>query len=133
MIHLFAVCKNDRFVRAIALLLGQKGVKLIDTCTQPGLAKSKLLACEPRPDVVLLDANWNNHPFSGPELLAELLNAHQPTPKIILMTHSFEERTVKRLQGMGASGYFSRASTHPDDIFQCIKNVHEGATFFRAL
>ena len=131
MINLFAVCKNDRFLRVAARMLENKGINLVDTCTHPDQVINGLLMCRPVPDIILLDANWHTRSYCGDQLLEQLLKVSDPPPKIIMITNIYEETTIKKLKAMGASGYFYRSSGHPDKIFECIKSVHEGENYFQ--
>jgi DNA-binding NarL/FixJ family response regulator len=131
MIHLFAVCKNDFFIKALSVFWAPKEVVLVNTCKQPGHAVKEFSACSPIPDIILLDANWPNGNNVTRNLIHQFLDITISPPKIILVTNFCEEKAIEELKPCGAHGYFYRASAHSDTIFQCIRTVYNGGKHFQ--
>ena len=125
MINIFSLSKNDIFIRTLAPLLKQHAIDIIGSCVNPDVALSKFLLCVPRPDIVLLDAYWNNYAsWSCSKLMALFTDQSFVPPKIILVTNSCDTMIIKKLAQLGAQGYFYRTIDDLQDIVNCIKRVY---------
>lgn len=125
MINIFSLSKNDFYIRTLMPLLKQHAINITGTCINPDKALSKFLLCEPRPDIVLLDAYWNNHACWTCSKLMALFTGHSfPPPKFILVTNCRDTIIIKKLAQLGAQGYFYRTHDDLQDIVNCIKKVY---------
>ena len=72
-IHVFALCKNDYFIRSIEFYLNRNNIILTGVGTRHDRALDDFAACTPAPDVILLDAHWQPFQTSGPTLTRQFL------------------------------------------------------------
>lgn len=129
-IHVFALCKNDYFIRSIEFYLNRNNIILTGVGTRHDRALDDFAACTPAPDVILLDAHWQPFQTSGPTLTRQFLQ--RTNAKVILVTNYFEKTIYKNLRQYGAHGYFFRDAPGADTIIRCIQNVYLGQHTFLA-
>lgn len=129
-IHVFALCKNDYFIRSIEFYLNRNNILLTGVSTRHDHALEDFGACTPVPDVVLLDAHWPLFQTGGATLIRQFLE--HTNAKVILVTNYFEKTIYKNVQQYGAHGYFYRDAPGADTIIRCIQNVYLGQYTFLA-
>jgi DNA-binding NarL/FixJ family response regulator len=128
-INLFAVCKNDVFILAIEQTLNEEGIFISGICKNHEQAVTQYTNSKPKPDIILLDADWTFHGTTGSLLLTNFLPIAKTT-KIILTTTHYEEEMITELKKLNPHGYLYKNVNSIDSIVHCIKKVYAGKPCF---
>ncbi|MET0463217.1 MAG: hypothetical protein ABW007_08680 [Chitinophagaceae bacterium] len=126
MIRALWLCKNDLFASSISSLLRTYGISIV-TITDPDKIYPYFEAIEA--DLVIIDANWDKNDHLGISYLADL-GRRIPDLKAIFVTTTFENRLCRKLEEVGAMGYFYRNSGNVENIVHCIRQVYNGTVCF---
>lgn len=121
MINIFAIWKSDHFISATKEIFSERNIHIVGICTNPENAVEDFCKCNPRPDIVLLDAHWKNC-IIPPGIALRKFFSIEPV-KIILTTTFFKEHDLKEFESMGVKGSFNRTQGI-DEIVKCINNVY---------
>ena len=126
MIRTLWLCKNDLFASSISPLLRAYGISIV-TVTDPEKVYPYFEAIEA--DLIIIDANWEKSDHLGISYL-ESLSRRIPELKAIFVTTTFENRLCRKLEDVGAMGYFYRNSGNIENIVHCIRQVYSGSVCF---
>jgi DNA-binding NarL/FixJ family response regulator len=126
MIRTIWLCKNDLFPNSLAPLLRDHGISIV-TATDPNKALPYFEAIEA--DLIIIDANWDRDDHGGIAMLADIYK-RIPDIKAIFVTTTFQSRLCKKLEEVGATGYFFRNSGNIENIVYCIRQVYAGVPCF---
>lgn len=128
-INIFLMFKRDNSIPLFNLLFSPHNIAIVGSCTNTTKAVETIAACEVKPDIVLMDANWtsNGETVVGLDLLKQFLAL--PQIKVIALTTHFEYRTSNYYKEHGAHGYAYRNSSETE-IIKCIQNVYSGNYHF---
>ena len=120
-IRLLVVDDHTLFRRGLIALLGQfSELAIVAEAGDAGEALRHVQAHQP--DVVLLD---NHLPgVHGIDALPQML-AHQPAPKVLMLTVSEDADDLATALSRGASGYLLK-TVEGDDLVDAIRRVHRG-------
>lgn len=120
-IRLLVVDDHTLFRRGLIALLGQfSELQVVAEAGDAGEALRHIQAHQP--DVVLLD---NHLPgVHGIDALPQLL-AHQPAPRVLMLTVSEDADDLAAALSRGASGYLLK-TVEGDDLVDAIRRVHRG-------
>jgi two-component system nitrate/nitrite response regulator NarL len=120
-IRLLVVDDHTLFRRGLIALLGQfSELEIIAEAGDAGEALRHIQTHQP--DVVLLD---NHLPgVHGIDALPQLL-AHQPAPRVLMLTVSEDADDLATALSRGASGYLLK-TVEGDDLVDAIRRVHRG-------
>ncbi|AWI55522.1 DNA-binding response regulator (plasmid) [Aquabacterium olei] len=120
-IRLLVVDDHTLFRRGLIALLGQ--FSELEIVAEAGDAGEALRHIQThQPDVVLLD---NHLPgVHGIDALPQLL-AHQPAPRVLMLTVSEDADDLATALSRGASGYLLK-TVEGDDLVDAIRRVHRG-------
>lgn len=120
-IRLLVVDDHTLFRRGLIALLGQfSELQVVAEAGDAGEALRHIQAHQP--DVVLLD---NHLPgVHGIDALPQLL-AHQPAPRVLMLTVSEDADDLATALSRGASGYLLK-TVEGDDLVDAIRRVHRG-------
>lgn len=118
MIKIFAVCKSDVFISVVRPLLSKCNINVLGICTNSENAVEEFLNCKPKPNILLLDANWGNSTIPAETILHNILDI-EPVKTIITATFYDEEHVEKFRE---ASGFFYRNQSL-NEIVNCIFDV----------
>lgn len=133
-LNVLLVFKREESIPGFKLFLKMYHINVIAYTTSPETAIQTYNACEVKPHVILMDANWNapsaksseRQPGAGLSLVKKFLQI--PVP-VIVMTTFHESRTLNFYREHGASGYTFRNSSETE-IVDCLKNVGSGKNHF---
>ena len=109
-------------------MLQLRGITVIGTTKIQQDAVAKFM--ESNADIVLLDANWNQFPLSGKDILQNLLSADKCC-KVVMITTFYEAKIEEQFLSLHAQGYIYRNTTNMDDIVDCITSVYHSKTIKR--
>lgn len=132
MTNIYVVCKNDIFYKAIQPALNENNFFISRFFKMPSLTpkdeflqamKNDFLACTQKPEIVLMDANWNTHEVSGKEIIQTFSDIENL--KIIVSTTSFDKKIDSIFQSMGATSYMVKLQGY-EHILNTIKTVFKG-------
>lgn len=132
MINIYVVCKNDIFYKTIQPVLNENNIFISRFFKMPSLTNKKeflelaendFIACSPRPDILLMDANWNSHEVSGIEIIQTF--ATFENLKIIVSTTSFDKRINAFFKNMGANSYMVKLQGF-EHILNTIQTTFKG-------
>jgi DNA-binding NarL/FixJ family response regulator len=126
MIRTLWLCKNDLFASSISPLLRTYGISIV-TLTDPDKVHPYFEAIEA--DLIIIDANWEKSDHLGISYL-ETLSHRIADLKAIFVTTTFENRLCRKLEDVGAMGYFYRNSGNIENIVHCIRQVYSGVVCF---
>ncbi|HKZ67439.1 MAG TPA: hypothetical protein VJ111_13825 [Chitinophagaceae bacterium] len=121
MINIFVVWKSDHFISAAKKILSNRNINVAGICTNSEKAIEHFLKCGPKPDIVLLDANWGNFTIPAEIILHKFLSI-EPV-KIIITTTFFERYYINKFKLMEVKGFFYRNQSI-DAITNCIYKVY---------
>ena len=127
MINIFAIWKSDRFISAAKEIFSERNIHIAGICTNPENAVEDFRNCEPRPDILLLDANWENSTIPSSITLRKFLSI-EPV-KIILTTTFFEQHDLNSFKSMEVKGSFHRTQSI-NEIVNCINDVNNNELSF---
>lgn len=129
MTNIFIACKNDIFYKAIEPTLNEN--EIFVSCffkMHPQTLKNNFLeamknefsTCTPKPDIVLMDANWNTYEVTGTDIFKTF--ATFENLKIIVSTTSLDERISTIFQNLGATAYMVKTFGY-EHILSTLKAV----------
>ena len=120
-IYLFAICKNDRFIKLMEQLFNMENIVISGICKDVSRGYIEYINSNPVPDIVLLDAYWPGGTCK--ELLKQLLSAKT---KVILATNYLEENILDNFLPLQPHGYIFRTCDDYKIITDCIGRVFAG-------
>lgn len=127
MINVFVVWKTDRFIRIADPMLSRQNIKIAGICTNPDNAIEDFWKCKPKPDMLLIDANWGGSSIPTEIILHKFISIG--LTKIIITTTHFERYYINKFKATEAKGFFYRTQSI-DEITNCIYNVYNDALSF---
>ena len=121
MINIFVVWKSTHFISAAENILKERHINVAGICTNMEDAIEHFSKCKPKPDILLLDANWGNSTIPAENILYKFLSI-EPI-KIIVTTTFFKQYYINKFKATEVKGFFYR-NQDLDDIINCIYNVY---------
>jgi DNA-binding NarL/FixJ family response regulator len=121
MINIFVIWKSNHFISIAKKILREQNINVSGICTNPDNAIEYFSKCNPKPDILLLDANWGHAAFSAEIILQRFLSTE--LVKIIITKTFFDQYSINKFKPMGVKGFFYR-NQPIDEITTCIKNVY---------
>lgn len=127
-INIFILFKRGNSIPLFELIFERHNITVIGSSTDPEKAMQDFLACDTKPDIVLMDANWASKgvPGVGLSMLKQFLDYQV---KVVALTTHYDYRTLTFYKEHGAHGYAYRTSSEID-IITCLKVVHSGQHHF---
>jgi len=122
MINIFVIWKSNHFISLAKEILKEQNINVSGICSNPDYAIEHFLKCKPKPDILLVDANWGDSAFSAENIMQSFLSI-QPI-KIIINNTFFEQHYINKFKPMGVKGFFYRTQDM-DEITTCIKHVYK--------
>jgi DNA-binding NarL/FixJ family response regulator len=109
-----------------ALLKTQADLEVIEEADNGRAAVA--LAQKTLPDVIIMDVSM---PLLNGAEATRLIRKTIPSAKILVLSSYDDDEFVEHLIQAGAAGYLTKEKA-PGDLFQAIRAVHSGRTFFSA-
>lgn len=126
-IHLFAVCKGDRFAYLMEHFFKKENIFIAGVCRKPMEALNQFRDLNPTPDIILLDAYWPNS--NGKKLLSQF---SETDAKVILVTNYYDPKVLNDFSPRQAHGYIFRNCDDHTMITDCIRQVYSGVNCYNA-
>lgn len=126
-----------RLVRVLIALASPMDCQLLGTALKRSRRQFGVVACavsredvtrclsHGNVDVALINADLEDGPLTGLELLPQL-NASYPGTSVVLLFDRWQDDLIVRAFHAGAKGVFCRSETKLDLLWRCIHAVHQG-------